>query len=84
MTGYLHLHLRGGKGTHFAILQSESYVQDAWHGDLPLKKDRCDWNGGHLHGFTDHYYVAGFGSEELDEEYEPFWFRTFRFIRLEI
>lgn len=84
MTGYLHLHMRGGKDAHIAILQSESYVQDAWHGDLPLKKDRCDWNAGHLHGFTDHYHVAGFGTEKLQEVYEPFWFRTFRFIQLEI
>lgn len=84
MTGYLHLAVQSGKDAKIAILQSESYVQDAWHGDLPLKKDRCDWVSGHLHGFTDRYRVAGFGTAELQEEYEPFWFRTFRFIRLEI
>lgn len=84
MTGYLHLALYGGKGTDIRILQSESYVTDERKGDLPVKGRRDDWENGHLEGFCDLYHAAGYGTEEIPEEYEPFWFRTFRFIRLEI
>lgn len=84
MTGYLHLALYRGKGTDMRILQSESYVTDERKGDLPVKGRRDDWEKGHLEGFCDLYHVAGFGTKEIPEEYEPFWFRTFRFIRLEI
>lgn len=83
-TGYLNLLMRGGKDAKIAILQSEGYVQDAWHANLPVKEKRTDWQNGHLHGFTDHYRVAGYGSKGREEEYEPFWFRTFRYIRLEV
>lgn len=84
MTGYLQLDLAGGRGARIALLQSESYVQEECHGSLPVKGHREDWEKGHLEGFTDRYLAAGFGTEERPERYEPFWFRTFRFIRLEI
>ena len=84
MTGYLHLAMQGGKGAKIDLLQSEGYVQDDWHGDLPLKRKRTDWVNGHLHGFTDHYHAAGYGTAKAEEVYEPFWLRTFRFIQLSI
>lgn len=85
MTAYLHIVMQGGKGARIKILQSESYVQpERHHNGLPVKKRRDDWKNGYLEGFTDHYLVAGYGTEKNEEEYEPFWFRTFRFIRLEI
>lgn len=85
-TGYLHLMLAGGKGSKIHILTSEGYVQEGFQGDLnnPFKKDRLDMENGYLHGFTDVYYPAGNGTKQKPEEYVPFWFRTFRFIRLEI
>ncbi len=83
-TAYLHLELKRGGGTNIAVLQSEAYVQDENRGGFPVKTHREDWENGHLEGFIDHYQVAGFGTEEIKETYEPFWFRTFRFIRLEI
>lgn len=89
-TGYLSLRMQGGSGTVIRILTSEGYVQkdtekkEGFGPALPVKKDRCDWENGCLHGFTDTYYVAGYGTESLPEEYAPFWFRTFRFIGLEI
>lgn len=83
-TGYLNIAMQGGKHAKVTILQSEAYVKNEIRGDLPVKGHREDWNNGHLEGFTDKYEVAGFGKEERFEEYEPFWFRTFRFIRLEI
>lgn len=85
-TGYLSLFMTGGKGSLIRILTSEGYVQEGFQGDLhnPYKKDRLDTENGHLHGFTDTYYPAGNGTVNHPEEYSPFWFRTFRFIRLEI
>lgn len=90
-TGYLHLLLSGGKGAKIAIVCSESYghVKPSETGiaflDEVTKKDRCDCETGVLvHTMTDTYGVAGYGTAEKPEEYEPFWFRTFRFIRLEI
>lgn len=85
MTAYLHLCMQGGRGACIRILQSECYVQPERHpGGLPVKGRRDDWQNGHLEGFTDTYHVAGYGADGLWEEYEPFWFRTFRYIRLEI
>lgn len=85
-TGYLHLLMAGGGKSRIQILTSEGYVQDGFQGALrnPYKKDRLDRKNGHLHGFTDSYETAGNGTEESPEEYTPFWFRTFRFIRIEI
>lgn len=85
-TGYLYLKIAGGKGSCVKILTSEGYVQEGFQGDLkvPFKKDRLDTECGHLHGFTDTYAPAGNGTHDKPEEYAPFWFRTFRFVRLEV
>lgn len=91
MTGYLKLVVSGGAGSQIEILQSEAYVQNedlaadgAKPQSAPLKKDRLDMENGHLEGYTDVYYPAGADSEDACQTYEPFWFRTFRFIRLHI
>src|SRR5690625_1647775 len=88
MTGFLKLSVTGGKGTKIKILQSEAYVQQEETDDgkpsMPKKGNRLDYKNGHLHGFTDTYNVAGIGTTGEAEIYEPFWFRTFRFIQLEI
>ena len=86
MCGYLSLRLQGGKGAIIKILGSEGYVQKEMHsnGMDPVKKDRCDWVNGYLDGYTDIYHMAGYGKEGAEEVYEPFWFRTFRFVQLEI
>lgn len=84
MTAYITLAVQGGAGAEISILQSEGYVQDGHHKGLPVKRNRNDQACGHLEGFEDRYVAAGYGCEEIPEEYEPFWFRTFRFIRLEI
>ncbi len=84
MTGYLHLVLEGGTGARIRILQSEAYVQrdSAGKSGRPVKTDRMDAKSGVLTGYEDVYCPAGDGTEEKPEEYEPFWFRTFRFVRL--
>ncbi len=88
MTGFLKLAVTGGSGATIQILQSEGYVQpetfENLQSDLPKKADRMDVKNGHLHGFTDTYKVLGLGKKEQAEVYEPFWFRTFRFIQLKI
>lgn len=85
-TGYLYLKMAGGEGSTVHILTSEGYVQEGFQGDLkvPFKKDRLDTECGHLYGFTDTYSPAGNGTHDRPEEYAPFWFRTFRFVRLEV
>ncbi len=77
MTAYLRLALEQGAGARIVILQSEAYVQKD-------KVDHLDWEHGELKGYQDIYRPAGDGTGEEPEVYEPFWFRTFRFVRLEI
>lgn len=86
MTGYLHLFMEQGDGAEIKLLQSESYIQpgELLQGMTPLKTDRMDAQNGILEGFTDCYHPTGIGDANQPEEYEPFWFRTFRFIRLQI
>ena len=84
MTAYLRLRFVGGAGARIRILQSEAYVRDEPVDGISRKGRRDDWETGHLEGFSDQYVVAGYGNAEHPESYEPFWFRTFRFIRLEI
>ncbi|MCM3160796.1 alpha-L-rhamnosidase C-terminal domain-containing protein [Metabacillus litoralis] len=87
-TGYLRLAMSGGSGTSIKILTSESYAYPSENPNpyvnFPKKGDRTDSIEGMLYGFTDEYMVGGFGSNEEPEVYEPFWFRTFRFVKLEI
>ena len=87
-TGYLRLDLIGGAGSRIKVLQSEAYVQsqtEVVNGlTIHRKDDREDAINGYLDGFFDTYAVSGYGTPEHPEKYRPFWFRTFRFIRLEI
>lgn len=86
MTGYIKMALFGGENTKISLLYSEAYVQDGFVGPekIPVKADRLDRENGHLDGYTDYYDVQGIGEENRPEIYEPYWFRTFRFIRLQI
>lgn len=74
MCAFLRLSLSGGRGARIELLHSECYVTS--HG----KADRLDAVNGHLEGYTDTYTVAG--AER--EVYEPYWFRTFRFLKLTV
>ncbi|HWT75366.1 MAG TPA: alpha-L-rhamnosidase C-terminal domain-containing protein [Mobilitalea sp.] len=87
MTGFLELAMMGGGKSEIRILSSECYAYEPegeGPGYMPLKGDRTDYINGKLYGFTDIYQVLGIGEEDHPEKYEPFWFRTFRFIRLAI
>lgn len=90
--GYLIYSFSGGEGAKVSTLCSECYAypQPAVPGpfgpqqQLPLKGDRTDAVNGKLLGHTSFYSVAGYGTESRPECYEPFWFRTFRYIQLRI
>ena len=92
--GYLEYAFAGGKGARIATLCSECYAYpqpprkapfgDAMMPSAPRKGDRTDWKNGQLFGHTSFYKVAGCGTEAVPETYEPYWFRTFRYIQLTI
>ncbi|MBR5947824.1 MAG: hypothetical protein IKZ82_04125 [Clostridia bacterium] len=91
--GYLLYAFAGGKYANIETLCSEGYVyqmsgERAVFGvpipTEPQKGDRTDAQNGVLLGETSTYTVFGFGTVDVPEEYEPFWFRTFRFLRLTV
>jgi len=92
MCGYLRLAMVGGTGTSVFMLSSECYEKEHkphQRGDDDLsavstKSDRTDFQNMHLHGEADRYHVCGYGNKETPEIYEPYWFRTFRFVQLAV
>ena len=88
MCGYPSLSMLGGAGAGIEILYAEAYatsVRVAPDGQrFPTKTDRCESEHGELTGNSDHYTVSGHGAEAMPEVYTPYWFRTFRFIRLTV
>ncbi len=86
MTAYLHLAFEQGQGAVIEIVQAESYVRmDLAEGNgKPVKGDRTDAENGVLLGYQDVFRPAGGGTPEEPEVYEPFWFRTFRFVKLKV
>lgn len=86
-TGYLKLVMDGGADAQIKILTSECYAYEPEKKEgyfMPKKGDRTDSETGRLYGFTDTYKAAGFGAGAQPEIYEPYWFRTFRYIQLDI
>lgn len=65
--------------TKIEILYSECYETPAEPGKPRHKGDRTDYHNGCLYGMTDTYTLRGGANH-----YSPFWFRTFRYIRLTI
>lgn len=82
-TGYPVYSFSGGKGAVVSAVYAESYFQKDENGNL-IKKDRTDAEHGFLYGHKDIYQVGGFGDEKRPEQYESFWFRTFRFVELTV
>ena len=85
--GYLLYKFAGGAGAKITTQCSECYVSmetDENGNTKQVKGIRDDSAGGILKGQKSSYVVAGYGTEENPEEYEPYWFRTFRYIRLQI
>ncbi len=74
MCAYISLTMSGGKGAKIELLYAECYTGDG------CRTHRTDSVNGHLAGYTDRYEVNG----TENERFEPFWFRTFRFIRVSV
>ncbi|WP_373232348.1 family 78 glycoside hydrolase catalytic domain [Cohnella sp.] len=82
-TGYLTVGVRGGRGSVIRMLCSECYEDPSSSAMRRIKGNRADANG-KLMGEYDVYRVAGHADQRSIEVYEPFWFRTFRYVQLEI
>ena len=82
MTGFIRLNLIGGVGASIELMYSECYEIPTGNGYV--KQLRTDSVNGVLRGYSDHYSVAGNGVPDAPEVYEPFWFRTFRFVKVSI
>lgn len=84
-TGFPVFTFSGGAGTRVEILYAECYehppVVIPWERDKGLRDDAA---AGELYGDLACYRIAGIGNAEHPEVYEPFWFKTFRFIRVRI
>lgn len=83
ITGYLTIGLLGGRGSRVRLMSSECY-EDQSSTEMRRKKGNREDISGKLMGEYDVYHVAGHSLGSIVEEYEPFWFRTFRYMRLEI
>ena len=75
-TGYFRIGFRGGKDSRVTLTYAESYYQKDENGQ-EYKGVRDDASG-FIHGVRDTYTVGG------DAVYEPFRFRTFRFVKVDI
>jgi hypothetical protein len=77
--GYFRIRVSGGSGAKIVIVYAECYAEEN-PGKIYLKKGiRDDWQNYRILGHEDVYYPSG-----GVDIYEPFWLRTFRFIRIEI
>ena len=85
MTAFLAVAVEAGGGARLQMTAAECYEQPPAHIPwLRRKADRTDHVTGDLYGDPDQYLVAGTGTPKSPEVYSPFWFRTFRFLRLRI
>lgn len=85
MTAFLSIAVEAGHGAELQLTAAECYEQHPvampW---LRRKADRTDHVTGDLYGDPDHYLVAGTGTPATPENFAPYWFRTFRYVRLNI
>lgn len=75
-TAYFRIGFQGGKGAEVQMMYAESYFQKSADGK-PYKGVRDDTSG-YIDGVYDEYTVGG------DTVYEPFRFRTFRFVQITV
>ncbi|MDQ0091324.1 hypothetical protein J2T12_004761 [Paenibacillus anaericanus] len=83
-TGYLQLELLGGAGSQVTVLCAECYEEETGDDEVRRKGFRDDLRNHVLRGGYDTFCPAGYGTVSQSEVYEPFWFRTFRYVRLEV
>lgn len=72
---FLSYRLSGGAGAQLDVCYSECYT-------LPngKKENRTASENAELTGYHDHYAVGGTG----EEHFSPFWFRTFRYLKISV
>lgn len=78
-TGYPALRLSGGRGALARLTYAEAFGEGQDGNAWVRKGVRDDPASGGIYGQWDEYRPGG-----GEEVYEPFWFRTFRFIRLNL
>jgi alpha-L-rhamnosidase len=91
-TGTLRIEINGGRGADIRLLYSECYEpseSEPSHNAKRMKGVRDKREGGKLVGHSDVYRAAGIcpahsGADAQLEAYESFWFRAFRYVRVEI
>jgi hypothetical protein len=76
-TAYLHLPVSGGQGSRISLTYAESYSIESDSGARPVKRIRDDAVNGRISGNGDKVTASG-----REQVYEPFLFRTFRFVRI--
>lgn len=86
-TGFLDYNFIGGADAEVSILYSECYEKDLNTDCAPFplprsKGNRRDYENGRLYGTEDHVKLSAI--QDVLTRYEPFWFRTFRFVQLKI
>ncbi|KAF3397994.1 hypothetical protein F1880_006433 [Penicillium rolfsii] len=84
-TAFITFQCSGGKGSEVIFQYAECYEKDLGVEAAPFpkprsKSDRADSNG-RLYGIKDVYNVANGQPVHI---FEPFWFRTFRYVQLRI
>lgn len=83
-TGYMRLMLQGGTGSRITLLYAECYEEDTGDDEIRRKGVRNHFKGRVLRGGYDTFFPAGYGTAAHKEVYEPFWFRAFRYVGLEV
>ncbi|KAJ5108303.1 hypothetical protein N7456_004978 [Penicillium angulare] len=85
MTAFITLRCSGGKGSNVTHHYAECYEKNLGVESAPFpmprsKSDRANFDG-RLYGTKDIYIVTDGQQEHV---FEPFWFRTFRYVQLKI
>ncbi|QUI21033.1 hypothetical protein HZI73_01415 [Vallitalea pronyensis] len=78
VTGFFHLSTIHGSDAMVKILYSESYILSE-NGFEQVKGIRDDCVNGHLRGYVDTFYPSG-----NHDHFETFWYRVFRYVRIEV
>jgi GNAT superfamily N-acetyltransferase len=87
ITAFLELRFRGGAGSIVTVRCAECFEYPPPEGNpnpfARNKGNRADTSG-ILVGPEDSYTVSSSSSTEQERTYEPFWFRTFRYVQLTV
>lgn len=78
-TAYFRIRMQNGKGGRLTVRYAERYFPRAEDAQAGRGEVRDDSLHGRLSGHADVYFPSG-----ADETYEPFWWRAFRFVRIEV